>query len=205
MATFAGDEGGHTFAIQSLELPVASPADVARLAARLPKGMEWYFEVPSAGPSGPFAAAIHDAGGRAKLRTGGVTGDVFPAAEAVIEHLAAFHTAGIAFKATAGLHHPIRGDFPLTYAPGAPCHLMYGFINLLLATARLRRDDDRATARALLLDTEPDAFRIGDDALFWRGARFDDEELGATRAGSFTSFGSCSFREPVDGLAGVAR
>ncbi len=205
VAAFVRGAGGRAFAVESLELKVATPDDVAPLAARLPSGVEWYFEVPIAGPYQPFVAAIRDAGGRAKLRTGGVTGDRFPSADAVIELVAVAVAAGVAFKATAGLHHPVRGDFPLSYAAGAPRHTMYGFINLLLATAQLRRNGDRAAARALLLDTGPGAFRIGDEALSWRGTPFGDDELGATRAGAFTSFGSCSFREPVDELTGVAR
>jgi len=205
LADFSGRAGDESFTVASLEVKVATPDDVTRLAARLPTGVEWYFEVPIAGPYAPFAAAIAEVGGRAKVRTGGVTPELFPSAGAVIELVAEAAAAAIPFKATAGLHHAIRGNFPLTYAAGAPQHTMYGFINLLLATALVRRDGDRAAARTVLLDSDPASFRIGEDGVFWRGRRFDDDELGATRRAAFTSFGSCSFREPVDGLAGVAR
>jgi hypothetical protein len=66
---------------------------------------------------------------RAKFRTGGVTADAYPdepeLAEAI--HLTVAH--GLAFKATAGLHHAVRNTDPAT---GFEQH---GFLNIIAAVA----------------------------------------------------------------------
>jgi hypothetical protein len=50
---------------------------------------------------------------------GGETADKFPAAESVIEFIRLCGAANVAFKATAGLHHPLRSVHRLTYQPEA--------------------------------------------------------------------------------------
>ena len=106
----------------------------------------------------------------------------------------------VSFKATAGLHHPLRGDYPLTYEPGSACSSMYGFLNLFLATAFLAAGLDEANARRLLEESDPAAVDIGAAQVSWRGHRLTFDHLAASR-GSLRSFGSCSFREPIDDLA----
>src|SRR5690606_2555673 len=58
-----------------------------------------------------------------KFRCGGVTPDAFPSPEALGRALAACRDAGAPFKATAGLHHPVRH---FSAEVGAPMH---GFLN----------------------------------------------------------------------------
>ena len=56
----------------------------------------------------------------------------------------------VAFKATAGLHHPVRAEHPLTYAADAPAPTMHGFLNVFVAAAaawRPRRADAAASGR----------------------------------------------------------
>ena len=51
---------------------------------------------------------------RAKLRMGGVTAEAFPTASDVVErNLQRFVDRGVSFKATAGLHHPMRSQHRL--------------------------------------------------------------------------------------------
>jgi len=47
--------------------------------------------------------------------------------------------------------------------------------------------------------------RFPDDAIVWRDKRLDAGQIQASRAGFAISFGSCSFREPVDELESLAR
>src|SRR5690242_11221295 len=56
---------------------------------------------------------IHD--GFAKIRTGGVIPDAIPTSETIAEFVHEAAARQIPFKATAGLHHPIRSVRPLTY------------------------------------------------------------------------------------------
>ena len=138
--------------------------------------------------------AIKRHGQRAKIRTGGITPDAFPAIENVAEFLRACKAKGVAFKATAGLHHPMRCVRPLTYEPNAPLGTMHGFLNVFLAAALLDHADE------VLAEEDPHAFSFDDDGASWRGHRVSTEELIAMRRDFATSFGSCSFEEPIGDL-----
>ncbi|PYQ31882.1 MAG: hypothetical protein DMF56_01925 [Acidobacteria bacterium] len=116
---------------------------------------------------------------RAKIRTGG---DVVPSVEHVAEFLRACNSAGVAFKATAGLHHPIRsGD-------------AHGFVNVFLAAAMIDH------AESILRETDEGAFSFSDENVRWRGYTISTEQLADTRKNFALSFGSCSFEEPIDDL-----
>src|SRR5262245_39438675 len=71
----------------------------------------------------------------AKLRSGGVKHEAIPSVEEVAAFIRACADRRLAFKATAGLHHPVRSMQPLTYAPDAPRAVMHGFLNVFLASA----------------------------------------------------------------------
>ncbi|HKO54691.1 MAG TPA: hypothetical protein VJ276_02365 [Thermoanaerobaculia bacterium] len=131
---------------------------------------------------------------RAKIRTGGVTADAFPAAEAIAHFIRACAERGVAFKATAGLHHPIRCVRPLTYEADAPRGTMHGFVNVFMAAALPVR------AEEILMEDDPRAFAFDDDAASWRGNRVATETLRDVRQRFAISFGSCSFEEPVADL-----
>ena len=131
---------------------------------------------------------------RAKIRTGGITADAFPSAHAVAAFLRACKAAGVAFKATAGLHHPLRCVKPLTYEPNAPTGLMHGFLNVFLAAALLDH------AEAILEERDAHAFAFDHAGASWRGQRVSTDELTAMRNTFAISFGSCSFEEPIADL-----
>src|SRR5581483_2623604 len=73
---------------------------------------------------------VKEARSFAKIRTGGVTEDAVPRTETLSSYIVACARRQLPFKATAGLHHPIRSVHPLTYAAGAPQASMHGFINV---------------------------------------------------------------------------
>jgi len=131
---------------------------------------------------------------RAKIRTGGVTADAFPSAERVAAFMRECAEHGVAFKATAGLHHPIRCVKPLTYEADAPRGTMHGFVNVFLAAALIRH------AEEILMESEAEAFAFDDDGASWRGHRIATDDLARIRAEFAISFGSCSFEEPVSDL-----
>jgi hypothetical protein len=191
--------------IDVMELKAASPAEIELQQSRLPASFTTYFEIPLDGDLPALFRSLARSAARAKIRTGGVTADAFPSAEAIVSFLVAAHREGVAFKATAGLHHPVRGKYRLTYEAGSPTGLMYGFLNVFLAAVLVAAGGARDDALALLEESDSSAFSFSDDVIVWRGHRFDSEQIRAWRAEFAMSFGSCSFREPVDELDGLAR
>ncbi|HEY6137069.1 MAG TPA: hypothetical protein VI670_04830 [Thermoanaerobaculia bacterium] len=131
---------------------------------------------------------------RAKIRTGGLTPDAFPSSADIANFMRACARHGVAFKATAGLHHPVRCVRPLTYESNAPTGTMHGFVNVFMAAALLPR------AEAVLDDGDAQAFAFDDDAASWRGHAVLTSDLARLRGEFAISFGSCSFEEPVNDL-----
>jgi hypothetical protein len=127
----------------------------------------------------------------AKIRTGGITSDAIPHPDRVATfiHVCAMHA--VPFKATAGLHHPVRCVRALTYDADSPRATMHGFINVFMAAAFPHQ------AERILVEEDPRAFRFEDDAAWWRDHAVTTEHLAAVRREFATTFGSCSFEEPV--------
>jgi hypothetical protein len=204
----AATTGGGS-ALEQVEAKAATAAEVARVAAAAKRSLgDWvtvYVELPVAPPGDggprPLVDAVARAGVRAKVRTGGVTADAFPSPAALARFIAACVDANVPFKATAGLHHPLRASYPLTYESHADRCLMFGFLNVFLAAALLgERAIGEADAERLLEEGDAAAFEVTDDALAWRGHRLATASLARARDRVATSFGSCSFREPVEDL-----
>jgi hypothetical protein len=191
--------------IDIVELKASSVNEVAYQRNDLPARFIAYFEIPIIADVQPLVQAISSAGARAKVRTGGVTAEAFPRAERIVDFIAASKYEGVAFKATAGLHHAVRREYRLTYEPGSPTAMMYGFLNLLVAAALVYGGESEDTALAALEDSEPSAFTFSDDAIQWRERRIALEQIVKFRSRFAISFGSCSFREPIDELASLTR
>jgi hypothetical protein len=132
----------------------------------------------------------------AKLRCGGLSAEAFPSVDEVAGFIAAASDARVPFKATAGLHHPVRHVDPATGFE------MHGFLNLLAAAA-LAPSVDRATLSRIVAEEEPGAFGFDDDAFAWRDRRVSTAELEQTRREAFVAYGSCSFAEPVEDLTAL--
>lgn len=136
--------------------------------------------------------ALHNL--RAKIRTGGLTPDAFPSSKDIAAFMRQCAHWHVAFKATAGLHHPVRCAKPLTYEPSAPTGTMHGFVNLFMAAAILPH------AEAILEDDYADGFAFDDDSASWRGHAVRTDDLALLREEFAISFGSCSFEEPLKDL-----
>ncbi len=187
-------------AIEAVELKLADPAatlDVLRTFA----GLEVYCELPVEEDPRRFFAALKGTPGRAKIRTGGVRAEMIPSSAVVARFIRAAVEAEVPFKATAGLHHPLRGEYPLTYETESSVGTMFGFLNVFLAAAFARQADlDEANIRELLEERSFDAFVLASDQIHWRGHGLDSEALARARELLATSYGSCSFQEPIDDL-----
>lgn len=186
--------------IDTIEIRAAEAAQIEQALATLPASLTAYVELPLNDTLDELIATLARLNGRAKVRTGGVTADAFPAPADLARFIAACVAAGVPFKATAGLHHPLRAMQRLTYAPDSPTGMMYGFLNVFLAAAFVRAGMSAQTATAVLEERDPAAFQFDHDGVRWRDAHVTLDTLADTRQHVALSFGSCSFSEPVDDL-----
>lgn len=122
---------------------------------------------------------LRAAGAMAKVRCGG---ERTPSAAELARFVRACATAGVPFKASAGLHQPVRhGE-------------QHGFLNLLVASQWPDMADE-----ALAAEDVAEGLTLG-HVFSWRGRRAAGDEVAPMRRERFRSFGSCSFDEPVEGL-----
>jgi hypothetical protein len=131
------------------------------------------------------------------MRTGGVVATAFPPAADVLNFIELCYEAGVSFKATAGLHHLVRGTYPLTYEAASPRGEMFGYLNIFAASA-FAMQYERAEALDALTDCDASQFTFDDEGLLWRGHRASNTTLAMVRDYLALSFGSCSFDEPVN-------
>lgn len=187
-------------AVEAVDIRVERPEEVMTAREAFALTPELYVEPPLHASPEPFLAAMAAAGVRAKIRTGGVSPDQISGAASLVWFMTAARSAGVSFKATAGLHHALRSVRPLTYGPDAPTGLVHGFLNLFLAAALIRSlDAGAAEALRLIEERSPSALRLDSRGVSWSGRRLGSEELALGRTFAL-SFGSCSFLEPVADL-----
>jgi hypothetical protein len=191
------------FLVDAVEGRAATAEEVLRVGRSLPAAPERYVEIPLTPDVDRLVDAVRAAGTSAKIRTGGVIPSAFPAAAEVGAFLRSCRAAGIAFKATAGLHHPIRAEYPLTYESGSAVCTMYGFINVLVASALAWQREDDSIVVGALTERDHAAFRFGDSAVTWRAYSVGVESIESSRRHFVRAIGSCSFREPLEGIAAL--
>jgi hypothetical protein len=156
---------------------------------QLPYGVEAYIEVAPADmrsllPTLTGRELLH-----AKLRTGGLTAEAFPTPLAVAEFLVGCADLEVGLKCTAGLHNAVRH----TDSESGFAH--HGFLNVLLAAERACDGAEIEDVAAVLALTD------GAD-LAGRVKALTVEDAARTRD-LFHGYGSCSFQEPIDDLAGL--
>ncbi len=147
-----------------------------------------------------IGSSLRDRGmtGGAKIRCGGATPDAIPPVEFVSEFVWEASMAGVPFKATAGLHQPIRH---LDEELGAVRH---GFVNLLLGSVAADQGEDRATVSAIVAEEDSREFTIGPMAASWRHLSFPGSAVRRSRSFGFLAFGSCDADEPIGALRDLA-
>lgn len=133
--------------------------------------------------------------GGVKLRCGGA-GDAFvPSIEEVAEFIVAATDQRIPFKATAGLHEPIRR---FDKESGSARH---GFVNLLIASGAAANGEPASTVEAIVAETDPDAFSMRPAFATWKDISIAGSAMRRTRTHGFVAFGSCNFDQPVEALS----
>ncbi len=168
-----------------------------KVLERLAPGLPVAVELPRGLTSAALAEAMDalcDNGFAAKIRCGGVTPDATPSVEEIAAFIVAASRAGVPFKATAGLHHPVR------HLNAGVGFVMHGFLNVLGA-ACVASQWDAATVRAIVAEEDASAFALDERGFSWSDTLLADAAtLREDRTRRFLGFGSCSFSEPVDDL-----
>lgn len=187
--------------IDMLELKAASEKDIEAAVKVLPANLTNYFELPldESLPETVSALAVNRQ--RGKIRTGGVTSDLFPSANDIIRFIRTCVAANTPFKATAGLHHPIRCFKPLTYEPDSPQGTMHGFLNVFLATGFVREGYRPEMLEQVMEEEFEEVFEFTNNEAIWHKEHaLTVYQIEALRAKGINSFGSCSFDEPIADL-----
>ncbi|MGA0287760.1 MAG: hypothetical protein ACYTE2_00105 [Planctomycetota bacterium] len=184
--------------IDTLEVKAGSSEQIDTALDRLPEEIFPYFELPVFKDVRGMVAAMAGLDAGAKVRTGGVTPEEHPTVEQLAVFIDACRNAEVPFKATAGLHHPLR------HCNDAVPADQFGCVGVLLGAALAWHDRiDAADLPAILDERDPAAFRFDADHASWRGHRLSHAEIVEARERFVHSFGSCSIDEPLEHLVGL--
>jgi len=185
--------------IGSLETKAANPRMAEEILERLPAARARYVEFPAENAA-EMLPVLTERGAWAKIRMGGLTPETVPGVEVVAQFLSACARERAPFKATAGLHHAVRGTRSLDGKPDGPRATMHGFLNLFLAAALAYFGDDQPAIVRTLAEEDPSAFLLDDDVIRWHDHILITDQIERVRGEFAMSFGSCSFTEPVDDM-----
>lgn len=193
----------------ALETPLLRKFLDAVESAELPSPVTPYLELPGTAPMPEtlgIIAEVRDGTDDAnvclppgaKLRCGGATEEHFPTPARVASFIHRCDRLGIPFKATAGLHHPFR------HLDAATGFVQHGFVNLVGAAILSSAGQlDERQLEEVIADENPASFALTPEGFSWRDHYASESEITAARASLFTSYGSCSFSEPVEDLTAL--
>ncbi|HEX4412176.1 MAG TPA: hypothetical protein VH107_01020 [Lacipirellulaceae bacterium] len=208
--------------VDVIEIKATTAQEISQIRACVRGTITPYFEIRPFDCS-ELLQTIHQIRGRAKIRTGGIKAEMFPPSDIVAGFLVECAKHKVPFKATAGLHHPIRCQKPLTYEHDAPAGMMHGFLNVFLMAAFcyghesprppdlivsllnvvdpcLEFTDAFAFIRSPVLNQPTNRGLIGDPHGQGAHTRIPIARIQAARQNFAISFGSCSFEEPIADL-----
>ena len=192
--------GKDSFMIESVEMRAANAGEIRAAASHIPKDLQTYFEIPLSDTLESSLAAIAEAGGRAKVRTGGEAPEMFPSGADLAHFFTLCARKNVSFKASAGLHRPLRGLQRYTYKPDSASGVMHGFINVFLSASFVREGMNENDAAELLAEQSPAAFAWDEKGVAWRCHCIGHKHLAAARKSFCLTVGSCSFQEPLENL-----
>ena len=189
--------------VESIEVKAPNAAFIDEAIVAADGDLFPFFEIdPREDPRG-MIAAISGQRAAAKIRCGTVEASGMPSSDEVSRFIHACALGDVAFKATAGLHHPIRGEYRLTYDDNPPMGTMHGFVNVFLAAAFVHAKKLSHELTVALLDlTDPGKLSFNDEGAAWQSPdgelRVTTDEITRSRQRFALSYGSCSFDEPVN-------
>jgi len=191
--------------VDAVEFRGEDAAAIEASVDAVPAEIRCFVELPGDRDPRGLIAAVKGADASAKIRCGGVSADLIPPAADVARFIHACASSRTPFKATAGLHHPLRAEQNLTYESDPPRGVMHGFLNVLIAAAcAMHNDGLRAGDLLPILEaSDAGAFGFGETGVVAMGHELSSEQLAACREHLFISIGSCSFDEPREDLRGL--
>ncbi len=131
----------------------------------------------------------------AKIRTGGADATAIPSSNQLAFFISACCKLGLTYKATAGLHQPLR------HADRAMGTEVHGFLNVFVAAALAHASELPLPKIVNILEcTKIGDFEFSGDGLSCCGRHATIDQIVAARRQGCVSFGSCSFDEPVESL-----
>ncbi len=130
-----------------------------------------------------------------KIRCGGMDVADYPSSSEIAVFLATVIGASCSFKATAGLHHPIRHFNTSANA------VMHGFLNVFFAAILYSKFRINHEELLRILNDENQAhFEFVNGELKYMSWTASESEIEHVRSESALSIGSCSILEPVQDL-----
>ncbi len=202
LETALGFEQQHRgeFSAGSIETRYTNAQQLATIAGIVSSRTRVYVEVPVSESLEEALTAVDAWRMRAKIRAGGITPEMFPSPAEVARFLRVCAAQKIAFKATAGLHHPVRCVHALTYEPASPRGTMHGFLNVFVAAMLAFHGAEENELENVLREETAAAFTFTDEGVRWHDHVVTTAFVEKARREFAISFGSCSFEEPLGDL-----
>jgi len=130
-----------------------------------------------------------------KIRCGGIEAAAFPTTEQISYVLNLCREKSVPFKATAGLHHPVRH-----YNESVQTK-MHGFFNLFCAgILAVLHELKEEQIRKIIEEENPENFIFSDSDFRWKNLKATASQIKNLRKNFAISYGSCSFDEPREDL-----
>jgi hypothetical protein len=187
--------------IAALEIPTYPVSQLIGILPQLPAEIEVYCEISWEQDWQSYLKVLPGYSVGVKIRTGGLTPQAFPSPEQLSLLIFSLAQAGIPFKATAGLHHPLPTISPLPPEPNRRLASMHGFLNVAIATSLAYTQKSTLKDIQAILETKTlKDFNFADQEIGWLDHRLNLADIQRTRSQFFRSFGSCSFQEPIEDL-----
>ena len=183
--------------IDVVELRGSSVQSIENALDTLPEEIYPFFELSLEQDIRGLLAALVGSDAGAKIRTGGVTPELYPSTNQLAEFILQCAKADVPFKATAGLHHPLRNHNDEVGV------MQFGFLNVFLAGLVAVSSEGEATVdelAPLLTRCDLDGIVFGADAVTILDRRYDLAAIEDARIAFSLSFGSCSFDDPIKDL-----
>ena len=193
--------GEHADAIiDVVELRCAGVQSIEQALDVLPEEIYPFFEMSLDQDIRGMLATLVGSDAGAKVRAGGIRPELYPSTAGLADFIIQCAKADVPFKATAGLHHPLRNH---NDAVGA---MQFGFLNVFLAALVAADADGELTVddlSPLLTRCDLDGIEFTSDGVTVDGEAYDLAAIEDARIAFALSFGSCSYDDPVTDLAAL--